>query len=147
MRSSPRFPASSIGGEGLGYLWVNDPGTDLISSLSENGQLGDMVIPTERGLETMSGSGIRQVAEAEGRLFLLDGDHPWGTNLNVYDPTSGEFGAFAGLTFGLLDLIEFDGDLWVTSSSDHRVDPDRPDERGAAQVPVARQAWRSGGGR
>ena len=120
------LPGELIGGKGLGYLWVNDPGTDLISSLSENGQVGELVIPTELGLETMSGSGIRQVAEAEGRLFLLDGDHPWGTNLNVYDPTSGEFGTFAGLTFGLLDLIEFDGYLWVTSSSDHvliRIDP------------------------
>ncbi len=119
-------PGELKGGDGLGHLWVNDPGTDLISSLSESGQLGDMVIPTERGLETMSGSGIRQVAEADGRLFLLDGDYPWGTNLNVYDPNSGEFGAFAGLTFGLLDLIEFDGDLWVTSSTDHlliRIDP------------------------
>lgn len=120
------LPGELIGGEGLGYLWVNDPGTDLISSLSKNGQVGELVIPTERGLETMSGSGIRQVAEATGRLFLLDGDHPWGTNLNVFDPDSGEFGAFAGLTFGLLDLIEYDGYLWVTSSSDHlliRIDP------------------------
>ena len=119
-------PGELKGGAGLGYLWVNDPSTDLISSLSEAGQLGDIVIPTERGLETMSGSGIRQVAEADGRLFLLDGDHPWGTNLNVFDPASGEFGAFASLTFGLLDLIEFDGYLWVTSSSDHlliRIDP------------------------
>ncbi len=120
------LPGTLIGGEGLGHLWVNDPSTDLISSLSENGEIGELVIPTERGLETMSGSGIRQVAEADGRLFLLDGDYPWGTNLNVYDPASGEFGAFAGLTFGLLDLIEFDGYLWVTSSSDHvliRIDP------------------------
>jgi len=120
------LPGELIGGEGLGYLWANDPSTDLISSLSDNGQVGELVIPTERGLETMSGSGIRQVAEADGRLFLLDGDHPWGTNLNVYDPASGEFGAFTGLTFGLLDLIEFDGSLWVTSSSDHvliRIDP------------------------
>jgi sugar lactone lactonase YvrE len=119
-------PGELKGGEGLGYLWVSDPDTDLISSLSEAEQLGDMVIPTEPGLETMSGSGIRQVAEADGRLFLLDGDHPWGTNLNVFDPDSSEFGAFASLTFGLLDLIEFDGYLWVTSSSDHlliRIDP------------------------
>ncbi len=125
-------PGELKGGEGLGFLWVNDPGTDLISSLSEGGQLGDMVIPTERGLETMSGSGIRQVAEADGRLFLLDGDHPWGTNLNVFDPDSGEFGAFAGLTFGLLDLIEFDGYLWVTSSTDHlliRIDPASGEQR------------------
>ncbi|HEU5112864.1 MAG TPA: hypothetical protein VFU96_06060, partial [Acidimicrobiia bacterium] len=119
-------PGELKGGEGLGYLWVNDPATDLISSLSEEAQLGEIVIPTERGLETMSGAGIRQVAEADGRLFLLDGDHPWGTNLNVFDPESGEFGAFASLTFGLLDLIEFDGYLWVTSSTDHlliRIDP------------------------
>jgi len=125
-------PGELKGGEGLGYLWVNDPATDLISSLSEPGQLGDLVIPTERGLETMSGSGIRQVAEADGRLFLLDGDHPWGTNLSVFEPDSGEFGAVAGLTFGLLDLIEFDGYLWVTSSSDHlliRIDPTNGDQR------------------
>ena len=115
----------------MGYLWVNDPATELISSLSEGGQLGDMVIPTA-GLETMSGSGIRQVAEADGRLFPLDGDHPWGTNLNVFDPDSGEFEALVSLTFGLLDLIEFDGYLWVTSSSDHlliRIDLTSGDQR------------------
>ncbi len=28
------LPGELIGGEGLGHLWVNDPGTDLISSLS-----------------------------------------------------------------------------------------------------------------
>jgi hypothetical protein len=119
-------PGELKGGEGLGYLWVNDPATDLISSLSPDGELGEIVIPTARGLDTMSGSGIRQVAEAGGRLFLLDGDHPWGTNLNVFDPETGEFGALAGLTFGLLDMIEFDGYLWVTSSTDHlviRIDP------------------------
>jgi pimeloyl-ACP methyl ester carboxylesterase len=119
-------PGELKGGEGLGYLWVNDAGTDLISSLSDDGQVGEVVVPTERGLDTMSGSGIRQVAEAGGRLFLLDGDHPWGTNLNVFDPESGQFDAFASLTFGLLDLIEFDGYLWVTSNTDHlliRIDP------------------------
>jgi pimeloyl-ACP methyl ester carboxylesterase len=125
-------PGELKGGEGLGYLWVNDQATDLITSLSEEGQLGDIVIPTEQGLDTMSGSGIRQVAEADGRLFLLDGDYPWGTNLNVYDPESGQFGAFAGLTFGLLDLIEFDGYLWVTSITDHlviRIDPGTGEQR------------------
>ena len=84
-------PGELKGGKGLGYLWVNDPATELISSLSEGGQLGDMVIPTGGGVATMGGSGIRLVAEADGRLFLLDGDHPWGTNLNVFDPDSGEF--------------------------------------------------------
>jgi pimeloyl-ACP methyl ester carboxylesterase len=125
-------PGDLKGGEGLGYLWVNDPGTDLISSLSESGEIGEIVIPTERGLDTMSGSGIRQVSEADGRLFLLDGDHPWGTNLNVFDPDSGDFGAFTGLTFGLLDLVQFDGYLWVTSSTDHliiRIDPVTGEQR------------------
>jgi sugar lactone lactonase YvrE len=125
-------PGELKGGEGLGYLWVNDPVTDLISSLSGDGEIGEIVIPTEREVDTMSGSGIRQVAEADGRLFLLDGDHPWGTNLNVFDPETGEFGAFASLTFGLLDLIEFDGYLWVTSSTDHlviRIDPQTGEQR------------------
>ena len=68
----------------------------------------------------MSGSGIRQVVEADGRLFLLDGDHPWGTNLNVFDPDSGRSSERSwSPDFGLLDLIEFNGYLWVTSSSDH----------------------------
>ena len=75
----------------------------------------------------MSGSGIRQVTEANGRLFLMDGDYPWGTNLLLVRPgTRARFAAFGGLTFGLLDLVEFDGCLWVTSRSDHlliRIDP------------------------
>ena len=120
------------GGEGLGHLWVNDPETELISSLSEDGTVGEIVIPTERGLETVSGSGIRQVTEAGGRLFLLDGDYPWGTNLSVYDPTTGEVGQFTSLTFGLLDMIEYDGYLWVISHTDHlliRVDPATAEQR------------------
>jgi hypothetical protein len=120
------------GGEGLGYLWVNDPDTELISSLSEDGTVGEIVIPTEPGLDTMSGPGIRQVVEAGGRLFLLDGDYPWGTNLAVFDPTTGEFGPFASLTFGLLDLIEYNGYLWVTSHTDHlliRIDPETGEQR------------------
>jgi hypothetical protein len=125
-------PGELKGGEGLGFLWVSDPVTDLISSLSGDGEIGEIVIPTERGLDTMSGSGVRQVVEADGRLFLLDGDHPWGTNSSVFDPGSGEFEAFAGLTFGLLDMIEFDGYLWVTSSTDHlviRIDPQTGEQR------------------
>jgi hypothetical protein len=125
-------PGELKGGEGLGYLWVNDPETDLLSSLSGDGEIGEIVIPTEPGLDTMSGSGIRQVVEAEGRLFLLDGDHPFGTNSSVFDPESGEFESFASLTFGLLDIVEFDGYLWVTSSTDHlvvRVDPQTGEQR------------------
>jgi pimeloyl-ACP methyl ester carboxylesterase len=119
-------PGELKGGEGLGYLWVNDPETNLISSLSEDGTLGELVIPTEPGLQTMSGAGVRQVAEAAGKLYLMDGDYPWGTNLSVFDPGSGELETFTGLTFGLMDLTEFDGYLWVTSHTDFqliRVDP------------------------
>ena len=119
-------PGELKGGEGLGYLWVNDPDTDLISSLSEDGTIGEIVIPTETGLDTMSGAGVRQVAEAAGKLYLLDGDYPFGTNLSVFDPDTGELDSFASLTFGLLDLTESDGYLWVTSHTDHlliRVDP------------------------
>jgi streptogramin lyase len=122
-----RRPGQLKGGEGLGYLWVNDPETGLISSLAEDGTLGEIVIPTYDGLETMSGFGVRQVAEAAGRLWLLDGDYPFGTNLSVFDPSTGELGSFGSLTFGLLDLAEFDGYLWVTSNKDHllvRVDPE-----------------------
>ena len=119
-------PGELKGGEGLGYLWVNDPETDLISSLSQDGTLGEIVIPTETGLDTMSGARVRQVAEAAGKLYLMDGDYPWGTNLSVFDPDTGELESFGGLTFGLLDLIESNGYLWVSSHTDHlliRVDP------------------------
>jgi pimeloyl-ACP methyl ester carboxylesterase len=119
-------PGELKGGEGLGYLWVNDPETNLISSLAEDGTMGEVVVPTETGLDTMSGAGVRQVAEAAGKLWLMDGDYPFGTNLSVFDPNTGELESFGGLTFGLLDLVEFDGFLWVSSHTDHlliRVDP------------------------
>jgi pimeloyl-ACP methyl ester carboxylesterase len=120
-------PGELKGGEGLGYLWVNDPETNLISSLSEDGTLGEIVVPTT-GAEpgTMTGAGVRQVAEAAGKLYLMDGDYPFGTNLSVFDPDTGEVEPFVSLTFGLLDLAEFDGYLWVTSHTDFlliRIDP------------------------
>jgi pimeloyl-ACP methyl ester carboxylesterase len=119
-------PGELKGGEGLGYLWVNDPKTDLVSSLAEDGTMGEVVIPTETGLDTMSGAGVRQVVEAAGRLWLMDGDYPFGTNLSVFDPNTGELESFGSLTFGLLDLTVFDGHLWVSSHTDHlliRVEP------------------------
>ncbi len=67
-----------IKGEGLGYLWVNDPETGLISSLAEDGTRGQVVIPTESGLDTADGWGVRSVTEAGGRLWLMDGDLPVG---------------------------------------------------------------------
>jgi hypothetical protein len=119
-------------GDGLGYLWVNDPETDLISSLAEDGTRGEIVIPTEEGLATMSGGGVREVTEAGGLLWLMDGDYPFGTNLSRFDPETGELSSFGSLTFGLLDITEFDGFLWLTSNKDHlliRVDPESGEVR------------------
>jgi hypothetical protein len=121
-----RRPGELKGGVGLGHLWVNDPETGLISSLAEDGTLGEIVIPTLDGLETANGWGVRQVTEAGGKLWLLDGNYPFGTNLGIFDPDTGELSSFGGLTFGLLDLVEYNGYLWVTSHTDHlliRVDP------------------------
>ncbi len=115
-----------IKGEGLGYLWVNDPETGLISSLAEDGTRGQVVIPTESGLATADGWGVRSVTEAGGRLWLMDGAYPWGTNLSTFDPNTGELASFGGLTFGLHSMTTFDGSLWVSSHTDHilfRVDP------------------------
>lgn len=114
-------------GEGLGYLWVNDPATGLISSLAADGTRGEIVIPTASGLVTSDGWGVRSVTEAGGSLWLMDGNYPWGTNLSIFDPESGELRSFGGLTFGLLSMTEFDGALWLTSHTDHllmRVDPE-----------------------
>ena len=108
-----------VRGQGLGYLWVNDPATDLISSLATNGARGEIVIPTGPGLETMSGSGVRLVAEAGDELWLMDGDYPWGTNLSTFDPVTGELRSFGAITFGLHSMIEFEGSLWLTSHTDH----------------------------
>jgi streptogramin lyase len=120
-------PGELKGGEGLGYLWVNDPSTGLISSLDQQGNLGELVVPTTGAVPgTMAGAGVRQVTEADGKLWLLDGDYPFGTNVSVFDPSTGDLSPFAGLTFGLLDMIEWDGFLWVTSHTDFlllRVDP------------------------
>jgi hypothetical protein len=121
-----------VKGQGLGYLWVNDPATDLISSLASNGARGEIVIPTYPGLETMSGSGVRLLAEAAGELWLMDGDYPWGTNLSIFDPATGELRSFGGITFGLHSMIEFEGRVWLTSHTDHlliRIDPETGEVR------------------
>jgi hypothetical protein len=108
-----------VKGQGLGYLWVNDPATDLILSVGSDGTQGEFVIPTYSGLETMTGSGVRQLVEVGGDLWLMDGDYPWGTNLSVFDPASGVLRSFGRVTFGLHSMIEFEGDLWLTSHTDH----------------------------
>ena len=113
-------------GQGLGYLWVSDHSTGLISSIGEDGAVGQEVIPN------VEGSQVRQVTEVNGRLWLMDGDYPWGTNLYSFDPGTGELEEFGGVTFGLLDMVEFDKALWVTSHTDHlliRIDPESGEMR------------------
>ncbi|HSL27334.1 MAG TPA: hypothetical protein VLA54_13740, partial [Acidimicrobiia bacterium] len=115
-----------VKGLGLGHLWINDPATGLITSLSPDGTLGELVIPTHSGLETMDGWGVRSVTEAGGDLWLMDGDYPFGTNLSIFHPASGELRSFGSITFGLHSMIEFAGSLWLTSHTDHlliRIDP------------------------
>jgi streptogramin lyase len=118
--------AGELKGQGLGYLWVNDPETGLISSLAADGTRGEIVIPTRSGVDTADGWGVRRLVEASGKLWLMDDDYPWGTNLSVFDPATGELRSFASITFGLHGMVEFDGALWITSHTDHlliRVDP------------------------
>ncbi|HSO49852.1 MAG TPA: hypothetical protein VLS86_04845 [Acidimicrobiia bacterium] len=124
--------SGELKGEGLGYLWVNDPATGLISSLAEDGSRGEIVIPTGPGLDTADGSSVRKVIEAAGDLWLMDDLYPFGTNLSRFDLDTGELSSFAALTFGLADMTEFDGSIWVTSLTDHlliRVDPESGEVR------------------
>ena len=121
-----------VKGQGLGYLWVNDPETDLIESVAADGTRGEMMIPSYSGLETMAGSGVRLLVPVAGELWLMDGDYPWGTNLSIFDPATGELRSFGSLTFGLHSMIEFEGNVWVTSHTDHvlfQIDPESGDTR------------------
>lgn len=112
-----------VKGTGLGFLWINDPATDLITSVSPDGIVGEIVIPTD-GLRTQTGADISQVTEAGGYLWLSSGK-PTSTTVLRFDTSS-----------GALDLLpvaaapwaptEFNGSLWLTSRFDNvlvRVDP------------------------
>lgn len=115
----------SLKGEGLGYLWVNDPATDRIESVAEDGSRGEIVIQTD-GTVTPVGSGIRQVIEAGGYLWLMDDDFPNGTAVTRFDPATGELEPLT-LGPGLHGMIGFNGALWVILHYDHmlvRVDPE-----------------------
>jgi hypothetical protein len=118
--------SGEIKGKGLGYLWVNDPETGLISSVSPGGTHGEIVIPTHGGLETLDGFGVRTLTEVAGDLWLMDGMYPFGTNFSVFDPETGELSSFGGITFGLHSMVALEGELWLTSHTDHlliRIDP------------------------
>lgn len=105
-------------GEALGYLWVSDSETGDMASIAADGTRGEMVVPIGRAIRAVTGAGRM--------LWLMDGDYPWGTELSVFDPASGEVRPMASLTFGLHSMVEFEGSLWLTSHTDHlliRVDP------------------------
>jgi hypothetical protein len=108
-----------IKGVGLGYLWVTDPETGLIGSVSPQGIHGEIVIPSHSGLATPDGFGVRSLIEVGGDLWLMDGMYPWGTNLSVFDPETGQLSTYEAITFGLHSMIEFEGTLWLTSHTDH----------------------------
>jgi hypothetical protein len=59
------------------------------------------------------------VVEADSNLWLMDGGYPFGTDISRFDPGTGELRSFASLTFGLMDMTEYEGSLWVTSHTDH----------------------------
>jgi hypothetical protein len=118
--------SGELKGVGFGHLWLNDPDTGLISSMSETGIRGELEIPTTSGGDTADGWGVRSVEEVGGHLFLMDGSYPFGTNLSSFDPATGEFRSSGSYTFGLLDMVSFEGSLWMTSHTDHlllKVDP------------------------
>ncbi|MGH8914292.1 MAG: hypothetical protein ACRDZM_07225, partial [Acidimicrobiia bacterium] len=117
--------SGELKGEGLGYHWLNDPGTGLISSLANDGTRGEMVISTDGTINPV-GSGIRSVTETGGYLWLMHGDYPYASAISRFDPTTGTLEPIP-ITVGLLGMTDFDGSLWVTSSTDDllvRVDPE-----------------------
>jgi hypothetical protein len=117
-------------GEGLGYLWFNDPSTNLITSLGPDGVRGELTIPTD-GTVTSDGSGIRLVTEAGGHLWLMEGDYPYSTAVTRYDPTTRDLTPIH-VAPGLLSMVDFDGSLWVTSNTDHvvvRLDTETGDQQ------------------
>jgi sugar lactone lactonase YvrE len=109
--------SGELKGEGLGYHWVNDPSTGVISSLDDAGTRGEIVIPTD-GSTAPLGSDVREVTEAGGYLWLLDDNFPDGSGVTRFDPATGDI-LRVPLTRGVLGMAGFDGALWVTSNTDH----------------------------
>lgn len=118
-----------VKGTGFGFLWVNDPSTNLISSLSTDGVLGEVVIPTD-GVVTPTGTDIREVTEASGYLWLtLAGSSPSAVVRFDLETLSLQPLAVATEPWA---ATEFGGYLWMTSRFDNllvRVDPTRGDVR------------------
>jgi sugar lactone lactonase YvrE len=116
---------AEVKGQGLGHLWMNDPATGRVLSFGEDGTRGQLEIPTD-GAVMPDGSGIREIDEAGGYLWLLEDDYPNGDTVTRFDPATGALQPMP-ITVGLLGMASYDGYLWVTSHTDHllvRVDPD-----------------------
>jgi hypothetical protein len=130
---TPAGPGS-VKGQAMGYLWVANPTTGDITSLSEDGTYGAVVIP--RGVDTSiideKGNPVDlfdafSLTEAGGYIWLMTGEDPASrTTLLRFDPSDGELLPLV-IGPGLHGMVEHDGHLWVISYVDHlliRVDPD-----------------------
>lgn len=118
----------SVRGDGLGLLWVFDPGDGSIRSLAADGTLGEYVIPGSSPEFGDLGE-VRGVDEAGGYLWLRFGDS--GESVGRFDPTTGQL---QPLHVGrwLHSSTQHDGALWMTSYSDDllfRVDPESGEVR------------------
>lgn len=112
-----------VKGTGFGYLWVNDPTTGLISSLSADGTHGEVVIPTD-GTISSTGSAIGEVAEVAGYLWLAE-SQPTSTAVARYDLATATLQPLP-VGAGPWAPTEFGGYLWMTSRFDQtllQVDP------------------------
>lgn len=118
-----------VKGTGFGLLWLNDPATNLISSLSTDGVLGEVVIPTD-GVVTPAGADIREVTEASGYLWLtLAGSSP--TAVVRFDLETLSLQPLA-VAIEPWAATEYAGYLWMTSRFDNllvRIDPTSGDVR------------------
>ena len=113
----------AVKGTGLGFLWINDPTTDLIVTVSTDGTVGEIVIPTD-GRRTVTGAEVREVTQAGGDLWLSSGE-PTSTAVLRYDPQTGSLDPLP-VAVGSWSPREFNGFLWLTSRFDNvlvRVDP------------------------
>ncbi len=112
-----------VKGTGLGFLWINDPATDLITSVAPDGIVGEIAIPTD-GQRTQTGAEIREVVEAGGYLWLSSGE-PTSTTVLRFDPQTGVLDPLP-VAAGSWAPKGFGGYLWLTSRFDNvlvRVDP------------------------
>lgn len=104
-----------IKGDGLGLLWVYDPGSGSIRAMTGPGTFTGEPIPPGTAALGDRLAAVREVAEAGGYIWLLDGSEDLlGSSVTRFDPSTGELLPLS-LAPGLIDIAGHDGDLWVTS--------------------------------